>query len=296
MKFDLSEFDSEKYNEIIGVSYIGKPRSNTAMFITLKVEELLSKLNDVENCLVFTENGIKIPNYIEKEHLFVLCDKPRLEYARFANLFAQKRIENEKRIKYVFSPKGFFLSEDSHVEPDAYIEPGCIIGPDVVIGRNAKILAGSVIRRTTIGDNFISNERAVVGANGFTITEDENGNKVRIPTLGRVVIGNNVEVGVSTNISCGSGDNTVIEDFVKIDALVHIGHDAHIHKNVEITAGGIIGGFDELDDNVYVGINATLRNRITIGNNAVIGMGSTVTKSVEEDVTVAGNPAKKFDK
>ena len=94
----------------------------------------------------------------------------------------------------------------------------------------------------------------------------------------------------------GSGCDTIIDDYVKLDALVHVAHDDHLHKNVEITAGGIIGGFDELGEHAYVGINAVLRNRIQVGDNAFIGMGSTVTKSVEANMTVAGNPAKPFTK
>ncbi len=296
MKFDISEFNPEKFHNILGMSYIGNPRPNTAMYISLKVEGLISKLDKVKNCLVFVENGIKVPDNAEKNNTFIMCENAQLEYARFAEIFAQKRFEKEKKINYICSPKGYFVSEDSHIESDAYIEPGCVIGPDVTIGKNAKILANSVIKRATIGDNFILNENAVVGANGFTMTEDENGNKIRIPSLGRVIIGDNVEIGANDNISCGSGGDTIIEDYAKIDALVYIGHDVHIHKNVEITAGGIIGGFDELHENSYVGINAALRNRITVGNNVVIGMGSTVTKSVENDIIVAGNPARKLEK
>ena len=126
------------------------------------------------------------------------------------------------------------------------------------------------------------------------MAEDESGNKFRIPTLGKVVIGNNVEVNSLTNISCGSAGNTIIEDNAKIDSLVHIGHDAYLGKNVEIPAGAIIGGFVILEEGSYVGINATLRNRIKVGKNAFIGMGAVVTKSVEDDVTVVGNPAKPF--
>ena len=77
---------------------------------------------------------------------------------------------------------------------------------------------------------------------------------------------------------------------------MYIGHDVHLHRNVDITAGGIIGGLDKLGEHSYVGINAVLRNRITVGANAIIGMGSTVTKSVEAGITVAGDPARLFEK
>ncbi len=296
MNFNVGRIIKGKTFDILGMSYIGNPKSNTAMFITKKVEHLLSALDKVQQCLIFAETGISVPDTLENNHAFYFSDKPQLAYARFANQFAEERFAEEKKLKFILTSSGYYISEDSVTEEDAYIEPGCVIGPDVQIGKNAKLLSGTVIRHSTIGDNFLANEYSVVGANGFTMSEDEEGNKIRIPTLGRVIIGNNVEVGAHDNISCGSGGDTVIEDNVKLDALVHIGHDAHLHKNVEITACSIVGGFDDLKERAYLGLNSTLRNRIVVGENAVIGMGSTVTKTVDANVTVAGNPARLFVK
>lgn len=294
MNYEVSKIVPDSHFYVNGVSYIGNPISNTAMFITKKTEYLLRTLENVSQCLIFAETGIEVSNKFINKHAFHFSNKPQLAYAKFANKFAEKRFLKEKQYKIFLASGGYYYCEDSIISKDAYIEPGCFIGTDVQIGKNARILAGTVIRHTTIGENFLSNEYAIIGANGFTMTEDDEGNKFRIPTLGRVIIGNNVEVGTHDNISCGSGSNTIIEDYVKLDALVHIGHDVHLYKNVEITAGGIIGGFDDLHEHSYIGINAVLRNRITIGNNAIIGMGSTVTKSVESNTIVAGNPAKQF--
>lgn len=296
MKYAVGRIVEGKPFDITGMSYIGAPRSNTAMFITKKVEHLLLVLNEVEECLVFAETGIEVPEDLEQKHAFHFSEKPQLSYARFANEFAEERFKEEKELKFNLMPAGYYVSEDVEIPDDAYIEPGCVIGPDVKIGKNARILAGTVIKHTYIGNDFFSNEYAVIGANGFTMAEDEDGNKLRIPTLGRVVIGDNVEIGAHDNISCGSGGDTIIENFVKIDALVHLGHDVILQENVEITAGGIIGGFDNLGAHAYVGINAVLRNRINVGEKAIIGMGSTVTKSVEANVVVAGNPARLFNK
>lgn len=140
-----------------------------------------------------------------------------------------------------------------------------MIGHGVRIGKNARILARTVIKNAVIGDNFICGENNTIGTYGFIMADDDSKNKIRIPSLGGVLIGNNVEVGSSANISRGSAEDTVIEDNVKIDALVHIGHDVYIHRNVEITASAVIGGFDELMEGVYVGINAAVRNRRRVG-------------------------------
>ena len=129
------------------------------------------------------------------------------------------------------------------------------------------------------------------------MAEDENGNKIRIPTLGMIRIGNNVEIGALTNVSRGSAGDTVLDDYVKIDALVHIGHDIHMYPNVEITAGAITGGFDVFLDHSYMGINSTTRNRITLGAHSRVSMGAAATRNVGDGETVSGNfaiPHQKF--
>ena len=291
MEFNVSGIVPEKNFFITGMSYIGRPKSNTAMFIAKKVEKLLANLGNARECLVFVENGIAVSDSLREHHAFHFSDCPQLAYTRFAERFAAERFKEEQQIKYIHTPEGYYLSETAQVGRNAYIEPNCLIGHHVVIGENAKILTGSVIRNAVIGDNFLCNEYAVIGSNGFTMTEDEQGNKLRIPTLGRVMIGDNVEIGAHDNISCGSGGDTVIENNVKLDALVLIGHDAYIENNVEIAAGNIVSGFVRIGAYTFAGVNAAFRNRITVGDHTFIGMGAAVMRSVKPNVTAVGNPA-----
>ncbi len=296
MRFDVSRIVKGKQFFVEGASYIGRPRSNTAMYISKKVESLLTALEAVTECLVFAEMGIDVSDSLNAKHAFFFSERPQYDYACFANQFAQEKDAEERKLKLTLTNGGYYLCEDSVIGENAYIEPGCFIGPDVQIGKNARILVGSVIRHATIGDDFLSNEYSVIGANGFTMAEDESGNKYRIPTLGRVIIGNHVEIGVHNNVSCGSGGDTVLEDNVKLDALIHVGHDVIMKRNVEVTAGATIGGFVEAGEGAYIGVGAVLRNRIALGDQCFIGMGSNVTKSVLAGHVVAGNPAKPFTK
>lgn len=296
MEYNVKNIIPEYDFVIKGMSYIGNPQPNTAMFITRKVGHLLANLEDVAECLVFAETGVIIEEYLRMKNCFVVVDNPQMEYAKFANMFYNAKFQNDKKRKYTLTQEGYYIGENVHIGENAYIEPGCLIGHDVVIGKNVCLFSGVKIKNAIIGDNFIANEGAVIGAFGFTMTEDENGNKIRIPSLGKVVIGDNVEVGALNNISCGSGGNTVIEDFVKLDALIHIAHDVHLKTNVEITAGAVLGGFVNVGEYGYIGLNACLRNRITIGESSLIGMSSAVTKNVLKDDTVAGNPARVFEK
>ena len=279
-----------------GTSYIGEPHSNTAMFVTKKVGHLITALNEVNECLIFAEDGLEVSDELKRIHCFVFSTNPQCDYARFTyDLYVEEELKNSA-IKYDCLDNGVYVSNSAVIGNNAYIEPGVVIGPGVIIGDNARIYSGAIVKNAIIGDNVIINEKAVIGASGFTMATDENGNKLRIYSLGKVVVGNNVEIGAQDNISRGSGGDTIIEDYVKIDSLVHIGHDVIIHKNAELTAGTILGGFDEIGEDVFVGLNSSIRNRTKIGSKCVIDMGSVVVRNVEDGTTVFGNPARKMVK
>ena len=227
---------------------------------------------------------------------FIYSDNPSREYARFVTKFYNVWFEAEKKKKYMYTADGYYCGENVVIGKNAYIEPGCLIGHDVIIGDNACIYAGTIIKRSVIGNNFLANEGAVIGTSGFTMAEDENGNKFRIPTLGNVIIGNNVEIGANCNIACGTGGSTIIKDYVKMDGLTYVGHDAYICENVQLAAGVIIAGFAHVNEHAHMGINACVRNRVIVGENSYVGMGSTVTKNVKPEVVVVGNPAKILEK
>lgn len=282
---------SENANDIVGASYVGEPKDHTVMYVSKKVMHLVSRLNGIKGSLIFAERGMEIPEEIQRENQFVFTDNPQREYAEFVRAYAKKRFEEDGKRKYVMTSGGYYIGENVTIGEDSLIEPGCLIGHNVVIGRNAYIMAGVKIKNAIIGHDFVAAENAVIGAYGYTITQDSEGNKMRIPSIGKVIIGDFVEVGVCDNISVGSAGNTIIEDYVKLDALVHIGHDARIKKNAEITAGSIVGGFDTVGENVFIGINACIRNRVTLGNSSLIGMGATVTKDISNNEVVVGNPA-----
>lgn len=277
---------------IHGASYIGKPQNNTAMYVTKKIQSQLISLQNASECLVFHEEGMEISQDLKKMHCFISSENPQLAYARFVIELNKSREEEDRTLKYTLTNEGYYLGQNVTIGENAYIEPNCVIGHHVTIGKNATILANTIIKNAIIGDNFLSNESAVVGVNGFTMFKDEDDNIYRIPTLGKVVIGNHVEIGALNNVSCGSAGDTILSDHVKLDALVHIPHDAYIEENVEVPAGAIFGGFVHIESGVFVGVNSSVRNRVRIGKNATIGMGAVVTKNVEPGTIVIGNPAK----
>ena len=285
--------DELEYNvEIEGVSYIGAPISHTVMFLTKKVEELLDNLSKVSSCLVFVENGVVVADDIRSRHCIVFSDRPQYEYARYVTRLHELKFEKDRQRSYSLTSEGYYIGENVSIGEGAYIEPGCIIGHDVIIGKNVRIYSGVRIKYATIGDECIINENAIIGASGFTMTEDEEGNMYRIPSMGKVVIGNHVEIGAGNNVSRGSGGNTVIENYVKTDALVHVAHDVHLHENVKITSGVVLGGYVNIEKKSFLGLGVVVKNRLDIEEGVTIGMGAMVTKNLPAGVKALGSPAR----
>ena len=114
------------------------------------------------------------------------------------------------------------------------IGEGCYIGNNVTVGSHARLYPRVVIyHECVIGDNLIAHSGAVIGADGFGIAMDE-GRWLKIPQIGRVVIGNDVEIGANTTIDRGALDDTVIEDGVKLDNQIQVAHNVRIGAHTAI--------------------------------------------------------------
>ncbi len=157
------------------------------------------------------------------------------------------------------------------------IGKNCLIEPNVTIHKN-----------TLVGDNVIIRSGAVIGNEGFEVREID-GKIITIPHIGGVKIGGNVEIQANCNISRSLfGGYTEIKENTKLDAHIHIAHNAIIGRNVKIAAQATICGGVTIEDNVWIGPNSTISNGVSIRSNAYITLGSIVTKNVEKDMTFIG--------
>ena len=292
MEYNVSQIKPEYDFSITGVSYIGKPIDKTVLFITKKVKNLLGNLKLNKNCLVFIQIGIDIPEEYKINNCFVICEDPLLEYAKFALELSQIEKENERNRKYTLTPEGYYIGENVQIGENVVIEPSCRIGHDVIIGDNAFIGFGSTILNAEIGNSFVCQDRSAIGVDAFFMAETEN--KFRIPSFGKVYIGNYVDISSNVTVERGFNSHTIIKDNTKIDSNVCIGHDDIIGENVVITSGASIGGLVTIGKNAYIGMNATVKQRLNIGDDTLIGMGAVVISNVKEGISVFGNPAVKF--
>lgn len=160
------------------------------------------------------------------------------------------------------------------------IHAGCSIGDDVTIGEgsilhpNVTIYPGCVI-----GRNAIIHSGAVIGADGFGFAP-ENGRWVKIPQIGRVVIGDDVEVGANTSIDRGALDDTVIGNGVKLDNQIQIGHNCIIGDHSVIAGCVGIAGSTKIGKGCMLGGAAMILGHLEIADGTVISPGSMVMKSI----------------
>lgn len=247
--------------------------------------------------LTFMEN----PKFIEKISKYAVC------------IFCKKELLEKlpKSVKGIFAtenPKELFhavhnmLSEqdgyrvalfDSKIGNECQISPQAVITPHNVILGDRVVIEDNVIinDNVQIGNDCIIHSGVVIGGKAFTFARASEKKILGLNDLGCVVLKDRVEVFSMTHIAKGilPTDVTLLDDDVKVDALVHIGHGAKIGKRTMVAAGAVIGGNTVIGEDSWVGINATISNRLIVGNNARVSLGSVVTKNVEDNKTVTGN-------
>lgn len=167
----------------------------------------------------------------------------------------------------------------------------CIADRNVKIGNNVKIEEFvSIKENVTIGDNCTIHAGTVIGGEGFEFKRDKDA-ILNVLHAGGVCIGENVEIqyNVCIDKAVYPWDDTVIENYVKIDNLVHIAHAVKVDAGTMIVANSGIGGRTVIGKNSWIGFNATVKNGLKIGSNARVNMGAVVTKDVPNNGHVSGN-------
>ncbi|MFL1915356.1 UDP-3-O-(3-hydroxymyristoyl)glucosamine N-acyltransferase [Plesiomonas shigelloides] len=168
----------------------------------------------------------------------------------------------------------------------------CVIENDVYIGDGTVIEHNVVIHSGTyIGSNCLIRSGCVIGGEGYGFIKHKDGHLEREKFLGDVIIKNNVEIGYGCVIMRGLIDETIIESGAKLDNLVHVAHDCKIKENATLTAGVILCGHVTIGNQTRMAPNSTVKQRLSIGSNCIVGLGAVVLKNVPDDDVMIGNPA-----
>jgi UDP-3-O-[3-hydroxymyristoyl] glucosamine N-acyltransferase len=170
------------------------------------------------------------------------------------------------------------------------IGPNVVIGDGVVIGSSTRIGAGASLSHCIIGNRVSIYPGARIGQEGFGFAPDPAGH-IKVPQLGRVLIGDGCEIGANTTIDRGSASDTVIGPGCMIDNLVQIGHNVRLGRGCVVVAQVGISGSTRLDDFVVVGGQGGLAGHLHIGQGAQIAAQSGVHRDVAAGEIVGGYPA-----
>lgn len=156
------------------------------------------------------------------------------------------------------------------------------IGSDVKLGQGVRISSFCHISNTSIGDKSIIHPNCTIGTVPFFYRY--------IPgNFLPVNIGENVVIHTGTNINAGVEGKTVIGNDVKIDSHCHIAHDCKIGRGTIIAAGTVMGGFVEIGKNCRIGLNVTIKNRVKIADDTIIGMGAIITHDISGRIITKPN-------
>ena len=235
--------------------------------------------------------------------IHLISEDPYLAYAKVAtafypDIYASHTIQNQTALISEFAR----LGAGSVISPGAIIMAGAeigdgtkigantVIGPGAVIGENGWIGANATLLFCRIGKNVIAHSGVRIGQDGYGFSPGVP-RHFKVPQLGRVMIGDDVEIGANTCVDRGSLPDTVIGSGTKLDNQVHIAHNVTIGDGCFITGQVGIAGSSKIGNHVMMGGQAGISGHLSIGDNAKIAAQAGVSKDIEPGKTVAGYPA-----
>lgn len=234
--------------------------------------------NSSISCIICKAEHVDL---ITNKQVGILCvEQPRLFFFKIHNELARKHKNKKAKIKTQ-------IGENCKISPLARISNNnVVIGNNVIIDEFV-----SIDDDVIIGDNCIIRGGSIIGGQGYEFIRNLNGSILRVEHVGKVIIGENVEIKEHCTIhrAIFDWDYTSIGDYSKLDAHSHIGHGTKLGKRVMICSHGNLAGNINVEDDVYIGPGATISNRVTLRKGCKVSIGSVVTKDVLENQVVTGN-------
>lgn len=212
-----------------------------------------------------------------------LCDVSRKPAAK--QMISDRAEISKDAVIYpnVFVDEGVTIGKRTVLFPGVVVLKGAKLGDDVVVYPNV-----SIYHNTSIGNRVIIGGGTVIGSDGFGFIKDEKGKMIKVPHIGGVIIGDDVEIGSNTSIDRGTIGNTIIKKGTKIDNLVQVAHNCIVGEN-NILCGMVgLSGSTELGDNVIMGANSGTKGHIKIGDNCIVTARTSVSKDLKPGSEVKG--------
>lgn len=289
------------------------------IFIAGNPGRVVNKISSPENadekslCVIWEKKSFEnlspdIPiaapkEFFEESRDGLICENSRALVAKLYEIFS----EHKEKLKGIHPSA--VISPDAKIF-EAYVGPCAVIEGDAVISSGAEIHAGAFVgagcfvgegtviepkavlfSNVKTGKNCLIHSGAVIGCDGFGFVRE--GEKIiKVPQVGGVTLGDNVEIGACTTIDRGAMDNTFIDSGTKIDNHVQVGHNVKIGKACIICSMSGIAGSSVLEDCVTMSVQAGITDHVTIGKGTIIAGRSGVTNDVPAGSIISGFPAR----
>ena len=230
----------------------------------------------------------------------IVCPNPYAYFARVSALFNPERTPRPSTHPAAVIDATAVVAGDAEIGPfvvigrNARIGTGCVIGAGCYIGDGVTVGGGSrlqpnvtVYHDCVIGERVMLHSGVVIGADGFGIAMEE-GRWLKVPQIGRVVIGDDVEIGANTTVDRGALDDTVIEEGAKLDNQIQVAHNVRIGAHTAIAACVGIAGSSTIGSYCKIGGASGISGHVHIADRVEISAFTLIAKSIDKPGTYTG--------
>jgi len=212
----------------------------------------------------------------------IVCENPYAYFARVSQLF------NPAVTQAAGVHPSASIAPTAKLGERVSIGPGCVIGEGVAIGTDCCLYPGVVVYPgCRIGERAIIHSGVVIGADGFGIAE-EGGRWLKIPQIGAVSIGDDVEIGANTTIDRGALDDTVIGDGVKLDNQIQIGHNCRVGAHTAMAGCVAVAGSADIGSHCTIGAGALILGHLSICDRVHVSADTVISHSIRKPGTYTG--------
>ena len=212
----------------------------------------------------------------------IVCEHPYAYFARLSQLF------NPLTVQAPGVHPSAIVAPTARLGERISIGPHCVVGDGAAIGDDSCLYPGvTVYPGCLIGARAIVHSGAVIGADGFGIAREGEG-WVKIPQIGRVVIGDDVEIGANTTIDRGALDDTVLEEGVKLDNQIQIGHNVRVGAHTAMAGCVAVAGSADIGKRCTLGAAAVILGHLSIADDVHVSAGTVISRSIHRAGTYTG--------
>lgn len=267
--------------EITGVTTSSSLKPGCLTFAKTVDAELLARVSALGNIALIMP--LDAP---DADVPFLKAKNPRLAFAQIVDRFlASKPVPG-------VHPSAI-VDETAEIDPTASVGPYCVIGPACTIGARTVLMPHvTLTRNVQVGQDCVLWSQTVLGDDGFGVERSPGQLQRHLPHLGGVILGDGIHIGTKSTVAAGTIEPTRIGNGTMLDNHVHVAHNVKIGRNCQLTACVELSGSITVGDDVTLGPNSSVIQKVDIGDNSILGIGSVVTKAVPANVVVAGVPAR----